>query len=187
MSILPPVVHHNRRIFMTRNDFFNTQSHKTVFVGCVLGCFVSLGSVLGMILAHFTDFSFTSVMRMALQEHVSIVSISVSLLLPFLLCIFAALLSASWLLYLICFARSVSFSFVSTCLFMTFGSGGWLLRGLVMFGHIVSFPLMIWICLRYAKGNRPNSFSAVRICLPVLALITAADYSISIFLRQLRL
>lgn len=154
---------------------------------CVIVLSVFLGLILGTILAFFADISYPALMRVALEEHVSIVMLLASLLLPISLCVIAVLLSASWLLPVICFARCLSFSFVSMCMFLAFDGIGWFLRWLLMFGHIASLPILIWFCLKHRKGNAKGLMLTLISCVSVLALAGSVDYSISILLRQLRL
>ena len=140
-----------------------------------IGCSVSLGLISGMVLALTSGDSFLSLMRMVPLDHVSIVSLSFVLCFPFLLCFLAVLLSISWLLPIICFAKSLSFSCISLGMLTAFGGAGWLIRTLMMFGHILTFPLLICFCLRHGSGSKRGFFNSVSTIAAVLALIIATD------------
>ena len=140
-----------------------------------IGCSVSLGLISGMVLALTSGDSFLSLMRVVPLDHVSIVSLSFVLCFPFLLCFLAVSLSISWLLPIICFAKSLSFSCISLGMLTAFGGAGWLIRTLMMFGHILTFPLLICFCLRHGSGSKRGFFNSVSTIAAVLALIIATD------------
>lgn len=159
---------------------FRTEQRKLI-------CSVLLGLILGTFLAMLSDISYAAWMCVTLQDHASIVILYVNLLFPFLLCSVVVLLSADWLLPWICFARCLSFSFVSMRMLLTLGDSGWFLRELLMFGHLASLPLLIWFCIKHLKMHKRCLRPTVCTCLTVLAMAAVADYSISILLGKLGL
>lgn len=52
---------------------------------------------------------------------------------PFLICVVGMLLEKHWLIYGCAFGKGVLLSFVSLCTMAAFGSGGWLVRFLLVF------------------------------------------------------
>lgn len=149
---------------------------------------VTLGLILGTVFAISAGDPFLSLMRAAPSERMSIVPLAITLCLPFLFCVFAALLSAPWLLPLICFAKCIAFAFVSSGLLLAYGGGGWLVRLLLMFSQLWSLPLLIWFCLRHIRGNKQGICVNCAVLLAFLLLaMVAENYFISNILGQLRL
>lgn len=87
-------------------------------------------------------------MRGAPYSSVSIVRYFCVALIPVLLSVFAVFLSAKLWLLLICFIEAFLFFFVSIGFRLAFGSSGWLIQTLLMFGQCISLPVLYWYWLR---------------------------------------
>ena len=78
---------------------------------------------------------------------VSIVGLFFAALLPFLIAAFAVLIFKPWLLLAAAFLKIFFFGLVSVSLLMDMGTGGWLVRILLMFHEILNIPIF-YIFLR---------------------------------------
>jgi len=81
------------------------------------------------------------------SSSVSIVGSIFAASLPFLISAFAVLISKPWLLLCVAFLKTFFFGLVSLSLLLDYGSGGWLIRQLLMFHEIFSIPIF-YIFLR---------------------------------------
>ena len=118
-----------------------------------LAFFFQLGLICGGYLFLCTEDSFLSVTRLALGSRVTVVGLAGVLLLPFLLSAFAVSLRHIWLLYPVAFWKALCFSFVSLCILVAFGSGGWLALPLILFSDLLSFPALWLFWLRGLRGD----------------------------------
>ena len=112
-------------------------------------------------------------MRMAMVSHVSIVGLTVSAVLPFLIAAFAAYAGQPVLLYILGFLRMFGFTFLGCCIQLAFGSAGWLLRLLFQFTDGCALALLCWFCLR--RIDAPAGFPGRD-----LAVCGAACFAVSI-------
>lgn len=112
------------------------------------------GLICGTLVSLQTRNSLSALMRSALSAPVSIVGLLCVTVLPFLFSAFAVFLSKPILLLPICFAKAFVFAFCSTCILQAFGSAGWLIRWLLLFGDCASIPLLYWFWMRYLPGKR---------------------------------
>lgn len=91
-------------------------------------------------------------MRISVVGYVSIVGSMFPVLFPFLISAYAVYSMNSWILYLHCFMHSIALSFLS----LGFSVFGWLVRDLLLFYPLVSFPLLFYfwrICLCKGKDK----------------------------------
>ena len=145
-------------------------------------CFFA-GLVLGIRASHEAGLSFP-LMRGALKSTVSIVRLLSILLLPFLFSAIAVFLSKPWMLIVIAFCKTAVFALVSFMMLLTFGSAGWMMRGMVMFADICTLPFFFGFCWRHLDKNICVSSSS-GIYLIALLLICGFDiYGISPFLTK---
>lgn len=127
-----------------------------------------------------------SLMRSTVYVPVSIVGLLCVTTLPFLFSALAVFLSKPGLLLPICFGKAFLLAFVSIGIFQAFGSAGWLLRWLLLFGDCASVPVLYWFWLRYLPGTRPLCGWEAFSMLSLGVLIGSVNYSvISPFLVRL--
>lgn len=91
----------------------------------------------------------TSLMRACCESGVSIVSLTLVPLFPFLLSAVAVYFSCHWLLYLTALAKMFSFGFCACAVTGAFGGAGWLIRSLLLFTDFCTVPVLCWFQLRY--------------------------------------
>ena len=96
-----------------------------------------------------------SLMRATLWGHVSIVGAVVVLSFPLIISAIASACMWSWLFYLIAVFKSFSLGYVASCLYLSFGSAGWLMCILVLLPDFcVSSALLCFLCRRLLYGKR---------------------------------
>lgn len=126
-------------------------------------CFLAFSWLSGMLcgLLFFLSAKSTALlwMRGAPYSSVSIVRYFCVALLPVLLSVFAVFLSAKLWLLLICFIEAFLFSSVSIGFRLAFGSGGWLIQTLLMFGQCISLPVLYWYWLRRLSAGADGRIS----------------------------
>lgn len=111
-----------------------------------------IGLVLGVLVAIFVGEDIHSSMGQVSFNQISIVSLLISTFLPFLLSAFAVYISKPSVIYIVCFLKACSFSFVSLVFSAVFGSSGWLVRGIVMYCDIFSLPILYRFWIRHITG-----------------------------------
>ena len=126
------------------------------------GIFLSLvwlcGLAMGLIFHCIIGSVFASLMSGILSESVSIVGLVCVIILPFLLSAFAVYIDLRWLLYPICFGKTMLVSLIASSVWVQFGSAGWLAWLLTMFSDMISLPLLYRYCMRHVSGF--SSFSS---------------------------
>ena len=137
-----------------------------------------LGHVLGIVFSIAAGDSNVSLMRMALNSHVSISGLLTAILLPFLLSAFAVYLHESWLLIPIAFAKAFIFSYIGLGVMTVYGSAGWLVRLLLMFSDCCSLPVLFWYWIRLLSGQRKATIPATAVPVFLVILIGSFDYCI---------
>lgn len=151
-----------------------------------LACVWVLGLVSGSIFSFSTSGSLVSLMRRAISCPVSIISLLSALALPLLFSAFAVYISQPKLLSPIAFSKAFLFSYLSFGLLAAFGSAGWLIHFLFMFGDILSLPLLwsFWLkSLSDIRVSAPGGSVPVWI---MLLIIGAVEYRfVSPFLANL--
>lgn len=165
-------------IFMARflhQDFARHNATRNIRI---LICFWIAGSLCGLASACFAGPTVSSLMRKTAFCSVSIVSLLVTVFLPFLLSAFAVIISAPGLIFPIAFTKSFLQIFVSMGIFLTFGSAGWLFRILIGFADFVSVPLLVWFWLRCLGVRRSAFYTDFLFAVAFLFLITCIDYRI---------
>lgn len=125
-------------------------------------------------------------MREILYGSVSIVGLFCVTCFPFLFSAFAVYIGLRWLIYPICFWKTMLVSMVSLALWVQFGSTGWLAWLLIMFSDVISLPFLYRYCLRNVSGNRSFSCPEFFATISILIFIGSVDYCcISPFLAML--
>jgi hypothetical protein len=127
-----------------------------------------------------------SLMPLAATGQLSIVSLLLSTSLPFLLCAAAALLSMPRLLPVIGFFRAFSYAWVVCAVFCAFGTGGWLIRLLLLFTPTWSCVLLYWYMGHHASCLRSFSCWSLGFCLLMVGILVFLDFfHVSPLLQQL--
>lgn len=145
-----------------------------------------LGLICGILVYLSAGGILVSLMRSTLYVPVSIVGLLCAAVLPFLFSALAVFLSRPGLLLPICFGKAFLLAFVSLGVIRAFGSAGWLLRWLLLFGDCVSAPMLYWFWLRYIPGDRLLSGWEAASLFSLGLLIGSVNYSvISPFLVRL--
>lgn len=94
--------------------------------------------------------SFSALMLRVSSGSVSIVGFLLLVIFPFLISSIAVFKSNDLLIYILCFAKALSYSITVFSVFSAFGSAGWLVVCLVMFSSnctLVSLFVLWWNCL----------------------------------------
>ena len=102
----------------------------------------------GVALFRISGFSSGFLMRDSLTGAVSSGSLVLRVLVPFLICVVGMLLDQHWLIYGCAFGKALLLVFVSLCTMVAFGSGGWLVRCLLLFTDTVLCGLLYGFCRR---------------------------------------
>ena len=137
-----------------------------------------LGLLMGAVVSAAASESLVPLMRAAAAGCVSIDRLLTAILLPFLLSALAVYLQEPWLLLLIAFGKAFLVSFLGFGLMAAYGSAGWLLRWLLMFGDCCSLPLLFWYWLRHISGLRKFTIAGTAPVLLVAVAIGSFDYCI---------
>ena len=157
--------------------------HYSVFV---LSFVWLCGLAVGVIVHCIAGSVFASLMRGILSESVSIFGLICVIVLPFLFSAFAVYIGLRWLLYPICFGKTMLVSLIASSVWVQFGSAGWLAWLLTMFSDMISLPLFYRYCLRHVSGFRSFSFSELVVTFSACIFIGSVDYCyISPFLAML--
>ena len=139
----------------------------------IVYCGVCFGMLAGCFVAIVSGETLSSVMRMALLCPVSIVGLSVSLFLPFLLSTFAVYLHKAFVLVCICVLKAFSFSCALTANAMLAASAGEPRILLLMFSDSLMFPVLCWF---HVLDHGRCSFGCAMLCLTLLTAIGCTDY-----------
>ena len=129
-----------------------------------------------------------SLMPLAVNSQLSIVGQFLSISLPFLLSAFAVFVSCPGILIPLSFCKAFAYSYLVCGVFASFGSGGWLIRWLLLFTDSVSAALLYGYAMRHISGCR--NFSPVGLfgCISVVAILAGVDFAyISPLLQRLLL
>lgn len=144
------------------------------------------GLIAGIFCAVHADEPYFALMRMAAGSRVSIVGLVASVLLPFLIAAFAVYISTPQLLYPLCFAKALLFSFGACGVYIAFGSAGWLAQFLLQFSDCLLLPVFCWFCIRHISGKGQALAKELAMCAAAVGLIGSIDYCVvSPFLAML--
>ncbi len=102
----------------------------------------------------------SSLMYAAVNARVSIVSLLLAFLLPFLLSAIAVYLGQPWLFLPIGFCKAFCFACVSYGIGYAYAGAGWLMRWLFMFSDTLTMPLLCYFWLSHMSGSPRNSPAA---------------------------
>ncbi|MBQ8237029.1 MAG: hypothetical protein IJZ39_02620 [Oscillospiraceae bacterium] len=135
----------------------------------VLAAFFFLGHFLGVLLSGSASQHFFSAMRTAVSSRVSIIGLLSSVVLPFVFSAAAVYLGRPVLLFPIAFWKAFLFSYLGSGLCSAWGSAGWLMMPLVMFGSLCSMPVLYWYWMRSVAGHRFE----IGVCCAIFGILLA--------------
>jgi len=117
----------------------------------------------------------SSLMRAALESHVSIVGLFCVLFLPLMFSALAVYKSSPWLLLLTVAAKAICFGFAFTAVGYAFENAAWIVRILLLFSDFVGIVLLLWFSLRHSPRQRASFLSDLTGCICVGFLTGAID------------
>ncbi len=163
-------------------NFSEKKNQLTVFV---LASFWLIGVVVGCILAISDPVSF-SLMRSACETRVSILWLSILSILPLFVVSVVVYYRLHYLIFPICALRAFNFGYCVCGVYLSFGSAGWLVCGLLLFSSLLSVPVLFWFCCRCLCRTLSTGRGEFISCLVITLLITLVDYLwVSPFLHSL--
>lgn len=143
------------------------------------------GLLCGIFLAVKSSESFYLMMRTAAAGPVSIVSLFVTALLPFLICALAAKCGRNWVIYTLCFFKALIFSHGTLTAFSAFGSAGWLIAPMLRFCDLIVTPFFCWFSIRNLRKGE-DLMKDLGLCIAVSMAAGYIDFSfVSPFLATL--
>lgn len=116
------------------------------------------GLTCGMFLSLYAGTPILSMMRGILYDSVSIVSLVVTGLIPFLFTAYAVFISKPRLVLAVCFLKAYLLSFVSTEISAAFASAGWLVRSLILLHNSAVCVMLHLLWIRVLSGRKVHWF-----------------------------
>lgn len=145
-----------------------------------------VGLLVGLLFAYFYGGSFISLMREAVLQPVSIVTLFVCVFLPLFFSLFFAAIRRFLFLYFICLLKAISYGFTAALISTAFTSAGWLIRMLFLFSDTCACMLLLLLSLKICRteqGNLRRRFWRYAVC--GFAVIFIDHIYIAPFLRGL--
>ena len=115
----------------------------------------------GTVLFLYAGTPVVSLMRSVPLGSVSIVSLLLTGLIPFLFTAYAAFLSEPWVLFVACFCKGFLFSFVSLGISIAFSSAGWLMRRILLFSGDIWCVALLFLWIRILSGQKACWFAVL--------------------------
>ena len=106
------------------------------------------GLICGVFLFLHTEHSILPMMRSIPFGSVSIVTLFLAGLVPFLFTAYAVCFSQPWLVICMGFCNSCLLSFVTTGITVTFTTAGWLMCDLLLFANYIGCSILIFLWLK---------------------------------------
>lgn len=170
--------------FLHSSDSFTLRKSPKMFLA--LSWLLGLG--LGGLVFRYAGEPMLSLMPLAANSQLSIVSLFLSTSLPFLLCAFGTHLRQPRLVMLVCFGKAFLYSFTICGVFAAFGHSGWLIRLLLLFTDSLACVLLYSFAGRQLSAVFPASLWSLTYCELAIGVLVYLDFSyVSPFLRQLLL
>ena len=135
-----------------------------------------LGLGAGALAFRYAGDILVSLMPLAVHSQLSIVSLLLSISLPFLLSAFAVFISCPGLWLVVGFGKAFAYSYLVCGVLACFGSAGWLIRWLLLFTDSCSAALLYGYAARFVPGLQVFSPAGLLGCLTVVALLVGIDY-----------
>ncbi len=147
--------------------------------------FGGTGLIIGTLLAASADITAFSWMRLAVNCRLSIICHLAAQILPFLIAAYAVNISGLWLLYAVLSCKLLSFAYIGSLIWFSFGSAGWLVRGLFQFSDIILVPVLCWYSFRRVLTSESSS-KCFGICMGIVAATALINWLfISPFLERI--
>ena len=133
-----------------------------------------IGLILGISFVYVDVPSFTSLMRLAFFQRVSIVGCFICVFVPLFCSAFFVAIGKPRFLLIICFVKAAAFAFCGASLCLTFRSAGWLAVLLFLFSDCFFLILLFgfWLC---CDKSRESLDSHLYWCLIASLLISGID------------
>ncbi len=147
-----------------------------------LALFSAYGAAVGVMSAYYADDYFLSLMRVAPCKPVSIVSLLVVILLPFLITAAVSFIEKPYLLLPIAFFKSLSYSLVLVSTWVIYSFAGWLVSGFMLLTDTTVNVLLHWYWIRHINGFRKTARSdlffafLVTLVIGIIDLIVISPY-----------
>lgn len=129
------------------------------------------GIILGTTLGAEDSAIYFSLMRRSVATPVSIVGLGVCCALPFLFTAAVAWTGYLRLIYFFSFFKGYTVGFTGAICLTSYGTGGWLIRLLLLFPQLAVLPALWFIWLKLCRGE--NTFSVCGICSLIGYLLAA--------------
>lgn len=152
---------------------FWSRNYKYLLVGSWVA-----GLLTGQFLLMRADASVHIMLHSAVLQPASLAGLLVAAVIPFVFAAIVVSFSRPWMLVLLCFARSLMFSYIVLGIAVSFGDACWLIRWLFLFSRFVTASLEYWYWHRcIAKGC---GFDVVffMFLLSIIFLVVSFDYCI---------
>lgn len=144
----------------------------------ILAFFWVTGLLCGIFAFRRVGSDLVPLMRRAAYAPVSIVGILCAATLPFLLSAFAVFLSRPVWILPICFGKAFCFSLISMGILQAYGSAGWLIRYLLLFGNCASAPILYWLWLQYFRKYRSTPLWEGTLAFSLALLLGSINYRV---------
>lgn len=138
-------------------------------------CWLS-GILFGFFSSRLVSVYLSSLMCSLVCQRVSIVGMLIIFTFPLLLSVVLMHFSARFLLYIFVVFKAFCFSFTFSCIFLSFGSAGWLICFLAMFSNSVLAITLLWFWLRFFLVRSVMVRRDAEICCAVIACTVCVDY-----------
>jgi len=162
---------------------FRRDSHSHIFLPLSLLCTWITGILLGYF---YYEPSFSSMMRIAVSEPVSIVGLFSCIILPLFWSCFFVTVKQPVLILIVCFIKAVSFGFSCGMLTQLYASAAWILRFLFLFSDSCFSVVLLFLWLHRLVNPNIRGFRDFFNCALIGIVIAFADgFIISPFLQGL--
>lgn len=145
----------------------------SVFLLAMLWC---LGLILGVIVSSSAGEAFSSLMRLAFQSPVSIISLLTVTLLPFLLTAVAVFFSKTWFFLPICFLKAFSYGYAMHAIVLSYGTSGWLIQLIFTIIDSLTMIVLLWLWIRHIAGRQQTFRIDGTVCVAVLLTTVFIEY-----------
>ena len=153
-------------------------------ISCLIFSWI-FGFFTGLIFARIAGDSSYSLMRLATLTQVSIVSLLSMLALPVLVTDLIVRCHLLFFIYPVAFMKAVVYSYCSTCVLLTFGASGWLIRILLVFTDSAMCVVLLFWWSSLLSGRIASRYITAGICTFAICFGALDYFCISPFLLDL--
>ncbi len=114
----------------------------------------TIGILSGIVAAKHADSDLLSLLWSVPAHTASFPVLLIVSLTPLLASCLAVYIGRQWLIHIIAFFKSFSWSFCSYLILLSFRSAGWLVQFLMLFSGSCLLILLCWFSLRYISGSK---------------------------------